>query len=677
MRLIICEKHKAAQRISAILSHGKSNRTFFNRVALYDFIDQDKIDSKVIGLKGHVLNLDFPKELNRWNAVDPKILIQTEPIKKVQDWNIVNLINKIATEVDEVIIATDYDREGELIGVEGLELVQQVNPKIKVLRARFSALTGQEVNNAFKNLTEVDFNLSSAANSRQIIDLKWGAVLTRFISLASNQTGKDFLSVGRVQSPTLALIVDRDKEITKFIPKTYWQLVAHLEKKKPFNAQHQTERFWDSDEAQQVYKRTNGADTGLVSEVETKEVIEYPPAPFNTTSFLRAATTLDLSAAKVMSIAEELYTNGLISYPRTDNTVYPKSLNLRKILELFKSSAFSKEAEELLSLGRLWPTSGKVTATDHPPIHPVGVAKQKELSSSHWKVYDLVVRRFMATLAPKARAEATEAIIEINTELFEAKGYTYLDKGWISFYPYFNSKERSLPALSKGDKVKVIEIELLEKETQPPKRYSQGSLIQEMDKLGLGTKSTRHDIIQKLYSRGYIENNVPIPTPIGTTVTSTLEKFATTITKPDMTAMLENDMDEIAQGNKEMQEVVKESEDMLGEIMKVLEENKTNIGKSIQDALYNQNIIGTCKDCKSDLVIIKSRRGKRFIGCSKFPKCRRSYPLPQAGKVIIKGTECKLCGAPEVQILNSKNKKINFCVNMACDANKNNRRPKK
>jgi len=504
MRLIICEKHKAAQRIAAILSHGKSNRTFFNRVALYDFIDQDKTDSKVIGLKGHVLNLDFPKELNRWNAVDPKALIQTEPIKKVQDWNIVNLIKKISTEVDEVIIATDYDREGELIGVEGLELIQESNPKIKVLRARFSALTGQEVNNAFKNLTEVDFNLSSAANSRQIIDLKWGAVLTRFISLASNQTGKDFLSVGRVQSPTLALIVDRDNEITKFKPKPYWQLVAHLEKEKAFDAQHQTERFWDSDEAQKVFKKTNGIDTGLVSEVETKEVIEYPPSPFNTTSFLRAATTLNLSAAKVMSIAEELYTNGLISYPRTDNTVYPKSLNLRKILELFKSSAFSKEAEELLALGRLWPTSGKVTATDHPPIHPVGVAKQSELSSSHWKVYDLVVRRFMATLAPKAIAETTEAIIDINTELFEAKGYKYLEKGWIRFYPYFNSKERSLPTLSKGDEVNIIEMELLEKETQPPKRYSQGSLIQEMDKLGLGTKSTRHDIIQKLYSRGCI-----------------------------------------------------------------------------------------------------------------------------------------------------------------------------
>ena len=220
-------------------------------------------------------------------------------------------------------------------------------------------------------------------------------------------------------------------------------------------------------------------------------------------------------------------------------------------------------------------------------------------------------------------------------------------------------------------------LELLEKETKPPKRFSQGALIQEMDKLGLGTKSTRHDIIQKLYSRGYIENNIPIPTQIGTTVSLTLEKYATTITKPDMTATLEKDMDEIAKGNKEMDEVVKESEDMLEEIVKILEENKTFIGKSIQDALYNQNIVGKCRDCNSDLIILKSRRGKRFIGCSKFPKCKRSYPLPQAGKLIIKGTECKFCGAPEVLVINSKNKKIPFCVNMSCEANENNRKPKK
>ena len=671
MHLIICEKHKAAQRIATILSQGKSKRTFFNRVPVFDFIDNKHEKYTILGLRGHIINLDFPREFSRWKNLDLKNLIQIEPVKKVQAWNIVNLMKKISKEVDEVIIATDYDREGELIGVEGLELIQEVNPTIKIHRARFSALTGPEVSSAFKHLTEVDYNLSSAANSRQVIDLKWGAVLTRFISLASNQTGKDFLSVGRVQSPTLALIVDRENEILKFKPTPYWQLQAQLLKEKRFSAMYKDiERFWDKAEVQLIYDKIKNAKTAKVLKLSSKEAVEYPPAPFNTTSFLRAATALKLSAAKIMSIAEELYTNGLISYPRTDNTVYPKTLSLRKILEMFKKSEFSKEASELLGQPKLFPSSGKITSTDHPPIHPVGIAKRSELKSSHWKIYELIVRRFFATLAPKAVAVATDAEFDINEEMFISKGYKYLELGWLKYYPYFESKEKYLPELTEGEEVEVVKIELLEKETNPPKRYSQGSLIQEMDKLGLGTKSTRHEIIQKLYNRGYIEQNIPVPTDIGTAVSLALEQYATTITSPEMTSQLEKDMDEIANGRKKMDEVVKESEDMLEEILLTLNKNRDQIGKSIKDALQSQNIMGKCNLCGGDLVIRKSYRGKRFIGCSKYPKCRNSYPLPQNGRIITNGLVCEGCGSPMIEIMNSHKKKLKICVNMKCQSNK-------
>lgn len=671
MFLIICEKQNAAHRIAKILSKGKARRTLHNNVALYDFIDEKKNTINIVGLKGHVINLDFPEEFNRWNNTNPKTLIQTPPIKKVSDWKIVKLLKSTSSDVEEVIIATDYDREGELIGVEGLEIVQEANPKVKVKRARFSALTAPEVLNAFKNITEVDYNLSSAANSRQIIDLKWGAVLTRFISLASQQTGKDFLSVGRVQSPTLALIVDRENEISEFKPEPYWQIIANLEKGSRFNAPHQEDRFWDKEEAQRVYDRASKATVGKVTEVETKQDIDYPPSPFNTTSFLRAATNLRITAAKAMSIAEDLYTNGYISYPRTDNTVYPKTISMRYILEMLQKSEFSKEATEILAQGRIFPSRGKVMATDHPPIHPVGVAKKSDLKPPHWKIYELVVRRFLATVAPKGEAEVTKAVIDINEELFIGKGYKYITKGWRKYYPYFESKEKHLPELSEGDSVTVIKIDLQAKETKPPKRFSQGALIQEMDKLGLGTKSTRHDIIQKLYSRGYIRNTTPEPTLMGKAVSLALEKYATTITKPDMTAVLEKDMDEIAKGNKVMSEVVKESEDMLEDIFAVLEQNKTKIGKSIQEALHTQNSIGKCQSCGGNLRILNSRRGKRFIGCSDYPKCKNSYPLPQYGKIVSKGTQCKLCGSPEVMVINSKKKPWHICVNMKCETNQN------
>ncbi len=673
MLLIICEKQKAAQRIAAILSKGSSSRSFINRVPVYTFLNEKKNNYKVIGLRGHIINLDFPKEFYHWNKLHLNKLVDIKPIKKVQNWNLVNLIKKLSDEIEEVIIATDYDREGELIGVEGLDFVKNVNPKIGIKRARFSALTASEINNAFHNLSEVDYNLSNAAYTRQIIDLKWGAVLTRFISLASKQTGKDFLSAGRVQSPTLALIVDREKEISTFKPEPYWQIHAHMLKKEEFIAQHKIEPFWDFDRATTIFKSVKDAKVGIVTDIESKQEIDYPPAPFNTTSFLRAGTALKLTAAKVMAIAEELYMNGLISYPRTDNTVYPKSLDLRGILEMLKKTEFSKEADEILSLGRISPSKGKITATDHPPIHPVGVAKRNDLKSSHWKVYELVVRRFLATLAPKAVANVSDVEFDIKSEPFIVKGYEYIEKGWIKYYPYFESKEKYLPAINKGDKVKIIDIEFLDKETKPPKRYSQGSLISEMEKLGLGTKSTRHDIIQKLYNRGYIEHSTPSPTLIGTAVSVALEEYATLITKHEMTATLENDMDQIAQGNKQMIDVVKESEEMLEQILGILEKNRESIGTSIQDALLTQNILGKCNKCGSDLVIRKSYRGKRFIGCSKFPKCRNSYPLPQNGKIIAKKEKCQLCGSPTIELENSKRKKISICVNLNCETNKNKR----
>jgi DNA topoisomerase-1 len=379
---------------------------------------------------------------------------------------------------------------------------------------------------------------------------------------------------------------------------------------------------------------------------------------------------MNISAAKVMSIAEELYMNGLISYPRTDNTIYPKTISLKKILEMFKNSSFSDEASEILAQKRIIPSKGKVTSTDHPPIHPVGVAKQGELKPTHWKIYELIVRRFFATLAPKAIALTSDVEFDINSEIFLSKGYKYLDKGWLKYYPYFESKEKFLPELTIDELVDIIKITLLEKETKPPKRYSQGSLIQEMDRLGLGTKSTRHEIIQKLYYRGYIENTIPIPTNIGTAVIIALENYATTITKPEMTSILEKDMDEIANGRKPMEEVVKESEGMLEEILNTLSLNRTKIGKRIQEALQVQNTMGKCNLCGSDLVIRKSFRGKRFIGCSNYPKCKNSYPLPQNGKINANGMVCEYCNSPLIEMVNSHRKKINICVNMKCKNNK-------
>lgn len=662
-KFIICEKNNAAQRIATILSGGKAKRTFINRVPVFDF-DIEKESYTVMGLRGHILSLDYPKQYTLWNSIPPKKLIWIKPYKKIHAKNIADVLKELAVESDEVIVATDYDREGELIGVEGLELIKKFNPSFTIKRAKFSALTKQEITMAFNNLEEVDYNLSKSAETRQIIDLTWGATLTRFISLASSRLGKDFLSVGRVQSPTLALIVDKEKVIKEFIPKPYWEIIAELEKEKRFTASHKNNRFWEEEKALEVFNNARAIDFGTVIEVKKEKKKEFPPSPFNTTSFLRAATFLGFPVAKIMRIAEDLYMKGLISYPRTDNTVYPKSINLRSILR--KLSVYFKEADEILQQKVLIPSKGKKFATDHPPIHPVAAIKEVELSSDQWKIYELIVRRFFATLGPTFLSETLKVSIDINKEIFIAKGQRILDRGWRKYYPYLKYQEIMLPELNEKDKVNIIEIKNIGKETQPPKRYSQGNMIQEMEKLNLGTKSTRHEIIQKLYDRRYIEGSPIVPTDVGISVIEALENYADTITKSEMTSTLEKEMDEIADGKKGIEIVVKESQEILDKAFEALEKNRTNLGKSIKEALVRQDTIGTCKVCGSTLTIVRSRFGKRFVGCSNYPTCRTTFPLPQKGMVVPTNEVCEHCGSPIIKLITKGKKPWILCINMEC-----------
>ncbi len=543
MKLIICEKAIAARRIATILSDNRFKIQRTNNVPVYFFEN-----SMVIGLRGHILSLDYPPRYMFWNRTRPRELIKVKPYKKINEKSIVDALKKLANNIDNVVVATDFDREGELIGVEAVDPIKEVKPDIKVERARFSSLTKEEIKKAFDTLSEIDYNLSTSAETRQVIDLMWGATLTRFLSLASRQLGKDFLSVGRVQSPTLCLIVDKEKEIQSFKPKKYWEINGEFKyDKKHFTAKHTEGKFWEKSKAEKAFEKVKDEKKGSIINADKKLKKEKPPAPFNTTSFLQATNSIGFSASDAMRTAEELYQNGLISYPRTDNTVYPKTLNLKDILK--KLSDMFPGANEILSQKVLKATKGKKIATDHPPIHPVSVPANS-LASIQKKIYELVVHRFFATLSPDAVSERIDVTLSVNNEEFRASGYRIIQPGWRKYYPYIRIKETKLPELKKDDKVNVLKMEMPEKETQPPKRYSQGSLISYMEKLELGTKSTRHEIIRKLYKRGYIQSRSPVPTKTGFAVSDALERYAEQITKHDMTSQLEEDMSKISEGKK-------------------------------------------------------------------------------------------------------------------------------
>ncbi|MDR2866439.1 MAG: DNA topoisomerase I [Methanomassiliicoccaceae archaeon] len=664
-KLVITEKANAARRISTILSDGQSRSGSIGGAGIITFSTDDG-DYSVVSLRGHILELDYPSEFNDWSGSSPADLVYAPQVKMVRAKSTLDAIRKLSKESDEIIIATDYDREGELIGMETVRAADADMKKIK--RAKFSALTKGEVESAFASLTDPDVHLSDAAEARQIIDLAWGAVLTRSVSLSSGQVGKNFLSVGRVQSPTLKLLVDRHEEIESFKPVPFWNIKGKFGML-AFKGEHTGNPFWEKEKSDDVLKRCKAVKKGVVSSYNVSMKEEYKPSPFDTTTMQVEANRIGIPPAVAMKIAEDLYTSGYISYPRTENTEYPRSLSLRGVLEKLKDSDLSEEVSEILSQPQIIPSKGKRRTTDHPPIYPTSSATADKLKGDKWKLYELIVRRFLATLAQNAEAEITKCVISVNDEPFSADGYVLKKAGWKKYYgKYLSFSDVRVPELTVGSAVDVRSLTQEESQTKPPFRYNQGSLIQEMDRLNLGTKSTRHDIIGKLFSRNYVQGNYLIPTPVGIAMTRSLEKHGGGITEPAMTAKLEDNMHKIAAGERTLQSVVDESQKMLHSVAQKIIIEGPELGNEIRSALKEQQHIGVCPSCGNSISVKRSKNGS-FIGCDGYPDCARAYPLPRGAMVQTTEDTCDVCGLPKLRLVRKGSPPQVVCIDPKCESN--------
>lgn len=670
MRLIICEKNNAAKRISSILSGDNVSTVKRGRVNLYQFQWEGE-ETYSVGLRGHILNMDFPREFNSWSAHRPVELIDVTPEKMVSEKSIAAVLRSLAKEADTVYVATDYDREGELIGMEAVEYAFGGESVKTSLRARFSSLTPKEIIASFSELTEIDVPLAKAAETRQIIDLYWGATLTRFVSLTSERLGHDFMSVGRVQSPTLAIIVKKEREIRDFKPMPYWTIEGNFSKGQTgFTGVHTHGDFMDEKVALEIYDKIKDVGKAPITSVTGKERVDRPPTPFNTTHLIRAANTMGMSASRIMSVAEDLYTEGYISYPRTDNTVYPKAIDLRASTEMLAHGPYKKAADHILGKEQIIPSHGSKETTDHPPIYPTSYATRNQLGDDKWKLYDLIVRRFLATLHDPSKVKITRVNMDVEGEVFAASGVRTLYPGWREVYTFSKIKESTMPHMEVGDVVAVDGIDLNAKHTKPPKRYSQGGLIQEMERLGLGTKSTRHEIIKKLYDRRYIDDSPPKPTLSGDTLISSLEKHAPHITDHGMTAQLERDMEKISEGSLSENEVLDESKGMLKQIMEEMETNKADIARDLKEALKIQDVVGLCPRCNHTMLLARSKWGKRYVRCSMAPGCSKSYPLPQRGKISFTENRCEVCRSPMIIMYRKGKPPFETCINPSCPTKK-------
>ena len=614
-RLLVAEKFSAALRLATVLSEGKAKRLRADGVSQFTF-SRAGDEWRAFPLRGHFMNLDYPPELNDWERTDLSELIDAEPVPTVTDATTVGALRIASEATDEVVVATDFDREGELIGLETVRVVHEVAPGAGVRRAKFSSLTRQELVGAFEDLSDLDERLASSAATREAVDLAWGAVLTRFLSLACGRRGRDILSVGRVQTPTLALIEDREREVEEFVPSPWWRVVATLARDgTEFRADHVQNPFQRRDEAEAARSLAGLATEGWIASVDSDEQEERPPVPLNTTLFLALANRAGFSAVRAMALAESLYRDGLISYPRTDNTAYPRTLGLRKIVEGLLESDLEAEAKLVLSLQEIRPTRGRTVTTDHPPIYPTAAARGKDLKPDLWRVYELVARRFLATLSPAATFGLMNVQVDLDEASFVATARHVLEPGWRAIVPRDQS-ETSLPDLGRGGAVEIRSIGIEEGETPSPRRYSQGALIEEMDRLGLGTKSTRAEIVQKLYDRGYAGGRQVRPTEGGRAVVEALQVHAPGITLPGTTAELERRLDAIAIGEAKPEDVIAESRSRLREALRELEAHREAIARWIRETIAWERDHGPCERCGSGRMILrKSRRGSRWSSC--------------------------------------------------------------
>jgi DNA topoisomerase-1 len=650
MHLIIAEKNLVAERIAAFLA-GKEKVTMTRDGAANQYAFNDTV---VMGLRGHVVEVDFVSGYSNWRSEEhpPRSLIDAGIEKHPTEKKIVVLLQKHAKKAERVTIATDFDTEGELIGKEAYELVRAVNRTVRIDRARFSAITKEEITKSIHEAQELDFNLAAAGETRQVIDLVWGASLTRFLSISAKRGADSILSAGRVQSPTLAMIVEREREIEAFVPETYWMLsLIARAGGTDFDCRHAHGRFTDKAAAQAAYENTTAP--LIVTGVAAGSKTDKAPAPLDTTSLIVGAGRLGLSANSAMSRAEDLYMRGFISYPRTDNTVYPKSLDTKAHLNIFAGTGFGKDAAWVLDNHREKPVRGKRETTDHPPIYPTAGATREEIGDDvTWKLYEFIVRRFFATLSPDAEWKTIRITMDAGSEPYLSTGGRLLVPGWRHIYPYSRAEENILPEMSVGDRLDLMSKKADEKETQPPARYSQSRLIQRMEEFGLGTKSTRHEVIGKLSGRKYIEGNPMKPTIVGRAVTESLEKYAGEITAPAMTKTLEAHMEEIAAGTKSASSVISESRSMLSGIFDDLEAHKEAIGQELIDKTREEQTIGKCPVCGQPLRIRK-RGSSQFIGCSGYPDCTFNAGLPPAawGTAVKTSEICDIHGLNHVRLV--------------------------
>jgi DNA topoisomerase-1 len=681
--LVICEKPDAARRVSEALAEGGVSTFSVSGVPVFSFERRGE-RFVVCAAQGHVYDVSDPfAERTVYPVFDVEWFPHDRVDKKaVASARRIAAVKTLAGRAKRFVNACDYDVEGETIGYNILRYACG-GAESKALRAKFSALTSDELTGAFER-AEVNAGngMASAGRARHVLDFVWGVNLSRMLSQSATASGHGYrtVSVGRVQGPTLAFAVDREIEINTFVPNPYWTVRGVFDRGdggRKLVASYVKDRLFRKEEAEEVARACSGKE-GLVDSV-TRTVSDLPPPPpFNLGDLQKEAYRhFRLAPSRVLQTAERLYLDALISYPRTNSQRLPWSIGYRRILQgVGGIGAYSADVAELLRGGELKPIQGRQEDPAHPAIYPTGLRPKAQLDPAGARLYDLIVRRFLSAFAPVAKREAVTAIISVEGRYqFKLVGRRTLAEGWMRHYRrYVGVEDSEIPPLKRGERVRVLEIESEQKfETRPP-RYNQATLLEKMEKEGLGTKATRADIISTLVARGYISGEGLTASDLGFAVIEVLRRHAPSIVSTGLTRAVEEKLERIESGAETEKNLLRETVRTISDQISALSENERDIGRALDAAVAAtvtaENVVGTCPVCgNGKLRIIHSRKThKRFVGCSNYANgCTASAPLPQRGVLKNTGRVCQTCSWP-VLYIRTGGHPWRFCVNMSCPA---------
>lgn len=559
---------------------------------------------------GHIR--DLPKSNKKAIDIEAGFVPHYE-ISKGKE-KVVNELQTLAKKAKEILLATDPDREGEAIAWHIGEILKT---KVPIARVRFHEITEGAIKEAVQHPEKIDMKLVHAQEARRVLDRLVGYDLSGLIW----KKVRYGLSAGRVQSPALRIIMEREREIRAFVPEKYWKIFGNFETVKKDNITLEcSEEPRDEKLVDQIMKESQ-AGTWLVKDVKESEQKRTPRAPFTTSTLQQTASTrLGFSPSRTMQIAQKLYEAGHITYMRTDSTNLSAQAQ-GQIISFVKNKYGDNYAE-----ARIYKTKSKNAQEAHEAIRPTHIDKIHAGTEEQDRLYKLIWERAISSQMTDAKLLKTKvtAIIEGHEDLpaFGATGSRLLFPGWLAVDTGARGEDVELPECKAGEKLKLLDLNKEEKFTEPPGRYSEAGLVKELEARGIGRPSTYASIMKTIEDRGYVrkEGKTLFPTDTGEVVSDFLEKHFMDYISDTFTAEMEDKLDEISRGEREYEKTLKE---FYGPFLKEVKakdklDKATNLGEA------PENI--KCPKCGKSMIIKLARAGK-FYSCSNYPDCDGALTL--------------------------------------------------